>query len=79
MDRKSMDRMWSKPHEAARAIKAAEVAPVPGTFSKTLDDSSAKLQELLGQEHFGRGGSVEDGRPRFAFALPWPALISFVR
>ena len=49
MDRKSMDRMWSKPHEAARAIKAAEVAPVPGTFSKTLDDSSAKLQELLGQ------------------------------
>jgi|TARA_A100001388_G_scaffold166904_1_gene124659 hypothetical protein len=37
------------------------------------------LQELLGQEHFGRGGSVEDGRPRFAFALPWPALISFVR
>ena len=44
-----MDRMWSKPHEAARAIKAAEVAPVPGTFSKTLDDSSAKLQELLGQ------------------------------
>ena len=37
------------------------------------------LRLLLGQEHFGRGGSVEDGRPRFAFALPWSALISFVR
>ena len=42
----SLDRMWSKPHEV---IKAAEVAPTPGTFSKTLDDSSAKLQEMLGQ------------------------------
>ena len=41
-----MDRMWSKPHEV---IKAGEVAPAPGTFSKTLDDSSAKLQEMLGQ------------------------------
>tara|TARA_B100001027_G_C16020629_1_gene220972 strand:+ start:113 stop:238 length:126 start_codon:yes stop_codon:yes gene_type:complete len=34
------------------------------------------LQELLNQEHFGRGGSVEDGRPRFA---AFAALISFVR
>jgi hypothetical protein len=33
------------------------------------------LQELLGQEHFGRGGSVGDGRPRFAFALNDPCCL----